>query len=80
MQIDEANYRIEILSETVRELQGNIYKGLHEDEKQLHQKEALMLKWTNSLTNEFNEFLARANETSQLIASQIYELKKSEFS
>lgn len=49
-----AYLRWEALVDSVRELQGNVYKGLHEYEPQLREKNEQLGHWSESLTREFN--------------------------
>jgi len=46
---EEAYYRWEVLSETVKELQCNLFKGLHEDNAYYHQKINQLKSWSRTL-------------------------------
>lgn len=49
IQTKEAFSRWEILIEGVRELQNNLFKGLHEDESKFESRSLQLKTWTQTL-------------------------------
>ena len=62
---EEAYTRWEVLRETVRELQCNIYKGLHEEHDYYGLKLGQFKRWTRSLTIDLSELIIQAGSVTQ---------------
>lgn len=54
--------RWEVLNETVRELQCNLYKGLHEDNAYYEEKAKQLKKWSKSLEFDFLQVIKKGEE------------------
>ena len=55
VQGEKAVVRWEVLQESVRELQCNVEKGMHEDEKYLKEEEAKLGRWTRTIPLELEQ-------------------------
>jgi len=53
----EAYYRWEVLNETVKELQCNLLKGLHEDNAYYHEKARQLKKWSKTLALDLRQVI-----------------------
>lgn len=76
-QAEEAFIRWEVLNETVRELQCNLYKGLHEDNAYYESKAKQLRKWSRTLEFDFLQIVKRGEELMETIGKNLL-LKKAE--
>jgi hypothetical protein len=65
-----------VLRETVRELQCNIYKGLHEEHDYYKQKIHQLKKWTKSLMNDMKELISRGGDITEEHSRYLCKCKK----
>lgn len=75
-QADEAFVRWEVLNETVRELQCNLYKGLHEDNAFYEAKAKQLKQWAHTLNLNFLEIIKKGEELMEAIGKHLVLRKK----
>lgn len=68
--------RWEILNETVRELQCNLYKGLHEDNAYYEAKAKQLREWAKTLNLDFLQIINKAGELMSSVSKKIRLQKK----
>jgi Ni2+-binding GTPase involved in maturation of urease and hydrogenase len=79
VQAEEAFMRWEILNETVRELQCNLYKGLHEDNAYYEAKAKQLREWAKTLNLDFLQIINKAGELMSSVSKKIRLQKKEQF-
>ncbi len=77
IQAEEAYVRWEVLNETVRELQCNLYKGLHEDNGYYESKTKQLKHWSKTLEYDFMQVIKKGEELMEAIGKHFL-MKKSE--
>ena len=75
-QCREAHNRWENLVESVRELQGNVYKGLHEYEHSWTDQKKKLKDWCKSLSGEYWELSEYITKKMEGIATKIEKIKR----
>lgn len=75
LQADEAYTRWEVLRETVRELQCNLNKGLHEDNPYYSEKLVQLKGWTKSLIVDFKTLIDRGKQIVSDFSKQVYDCR-----
>jgi hypothetical protein len=79
-QAEEAFVRWEVLNETVRELQCNLYKGLHEDNAFYDAKAKQLRTWAKTLEGDFLQIIQKGEELMEIIGKQLVLKKKEQYS
>lgn len=79
-QAEEAYVRWEVLNETVRELQCNLYKGLHEDNAYYESKAKQLRHWSRTLEYDFLQIIKRGEELMETIGKHLLAKKAEQYS